>query len=280
MITVRDLSFKYAGDEKFALSGVNLHVKKGEFLGVIGGSGAGKTTLLRSMNGLIPHYLRGELYGEVRVGGLDTAEATPEQTARFVGSISQDAVSQFVASVVEDDILFGLENFGVPRDSIEQRVSGALEKVGIAGLRERTIASLSGGQKQKAAIAAVIALMPEVLILDEPTCELDPQSSRQIFALLRELCERHGITIVVVEQKITLLCEFVETLAVMREGNILLHGPVRDVLAHSREMLEAGVNCPRVVTLCDRLREKGLYGGTTPINLTEAEIMAREVMSC
>lgn len=280
MIAIQNFSFKYSGSKKDAISDISLHVKKGDFLGVIGGSGAGKTTLLQSINGIIPHYLRGELRGKVRVGGFDTIENQPEELARFAGSIRQDIDSQFVASVVEDEILFGLENFGVPDGKIENRLKNALDKIGIADLRERTIATLSGGQKQKVAIAAVVALMPEVLILDEPTGELDPKSSRQIFALLRELNEKHGITIVLVEQKIMLLCEFTKNLAVMKEGKILFHGPVRDVLAHSREMLEAGVNCPRVVTLCDRLKEKKLYGGITPIGLPDAEKMIREALPC
>lgn len=280
MIEVKNLSFKYSGGDKDALSDISLSVRKGDFLGVIGGSGAGKTTLLQSMNGIIPHYFSGESNGVVRVGGFDTAETQPEELAHFVGSIRQDVDSQLVASVVEDEILFGLENFGVPGGKIETRLKSALDKVGIADLRERTIATLSGGQKQKVAIAAIVALMPEVLILDEPTGELDPQSSRQIFALLRELNEKHGITIVLVEQKIMLLCEFTKNLAVMKEGKILFHGPVRDVLDHSGEMLEAGVNCPRVVTLCDRLREKKLYSGITPIGLPDAEKMVHEALSC
>lgn len=280
MIAIKGLSFKYGESDKFALSNINLQVQKGDFLGVIGGSGAGKSTLLRSMNGIIPHYSRGDLYGEVRIGGFDTVDSAPEQIARFAGSISQDIDSQIVASVVEDEILFGLENFGIQCSDIEARLRAALERAGITELRERTIASLSGGQKQKVAIAAVIALMPEVLILDEPTCELDPQSSRQVFSLLRELNEEYGITVVVAEQKIMLLCEYVKRLAVMSEGQMVLYGPVRDVLVHSSEMLEAGVNCPRVVTLCDRLRAKKLYKGITPIGLHDAEIMVREAVSC
>lgn len=280
MITVKNLCFQYPANDKYALSGINIDIRKGDFLGIIGGSGAGKTTLLRAINGIIPHYCRGELYGEVRVNGLDTVDSAPEQLARLIGSINQDIDAQLVASVVEDEILFGLENFGAPREDIELRLSGALDKVGIAALRHRSFASLSGGQKQKAAIAAIIALLPDILVLDEPTGELDPQSSRQIFALLRELNEKQGITIVVVEQKIMLLCEFVKNLAVMQEGSILLHGEVREVLTHSGEMERAGVNCPRVVTLAGRLREKGLYNGAAPVELDDAENMVREALSC
>ena len=119
--------------------------------------------------------------------------------------------------------------------------------------------------------------MPEILILDEPTGELDPKSSRQIFRLLKELNEKHGITVVVVEQKIMLLCEFADSLAVMDRGRIILEGPVREVLKSSREMESAGVNCPRVVTLADRLREERLYDGPAPVSISEAEAMVRSI---
>ena len=119
--------------------------------------------------------------------------------------------------------------------------------------------------------------MPDVLVLDEPTGELDPQSSRQIFQLLRELNEKHGITIVVVGQKIMLLCEFAGNLAVMDRGRVILNGPVSEVLKSSREMESAGVNCPRVVTLADRLRDENLYMGPVPVNISEAEKMVRSI---
>ncbi|MCE5201129.1 MAG: ATP-binding cassette domain-containing protein [Synergistaceae bacterium] len=278
MISIRNLYFRYSGSDGYALNNINLTVEKGGFLGIIGSSGVGKTTLLQAMNGIIPHHFKGEFYGEVRVNGLDTFESTPENLARHIGSVRQDFDSQMVASVVEDEILFGLENFCVPRDEIESRLAGALEKTSISDLRDRSIATLSGGQKQKVAICAITALMPEILILDEPTGELDPQSSRQIFHLLRELNEKHGITVVVVEQKIMLLCEFAKELAVMQKGSILFKGSVRSVLRHSSEMEGAGVNCPRVVTLADRLAERGLYSGDIPLDVKEAETMVRRTI--
>ncbi len=277
MIEITGLSFKYHGGEDFALKGINLAVKKGDFLGLIGSSGAGKTTLLNALNGVIPHRLRGEFYGKISVLGLDSIDNTPEKLAKFLGSVNQDVESQMVSSVVEDEIMFGLENFGVPHGKIESRISEALEKTGITALRERNIATLSGGQKQKVAICAIIALMPEILILDEPTGELDPQSSRQIFQLLKELNEQYGITIVVAEQKIMLLCEFVHELAVMDQGKMVFSGEVRDVLKHSRELEKIGVNCPRVLTLADRLKERGLYSGEVPINIPQAEAMIRSI---
>ena len=143
-------------------------------MGVIGPSGAGKSTLAAVMSGAIPHHYRGQLFGAALVDGRDTCEVTLTDISRIVGSVNQDIDAQMVASVVEDELLFGLENFGVPHEEIPARVAEALETAGIADLREREIATLSGGQKQKVAIAAILALAPRVLVLDEPTAALDP----------------------------------------------------------------------------------------------------------
>jgi len=277
MIVIDDLSFKYHGKAEFALRNISLKVKKGEFLGLTGSSGSGKTTLLRAMTGVAPHRFTGDFYGKISVGGLDSVDSPLEKIAKLIGSVSQDIESQIVSTVVEDEIVFGLENFGVRHEMIEARISDALEKTGITALRNRNIATLSGGQKQKVAICSIIALMPEILILDEPTGELDPQSSRQIFMLLKELNEKHGMTIVVAEQDVMLLCEFVDRLAVINKGEMLFCGDVREVLSHSRELMAEGVNCPRVVSLADKLMENGLYSGEIPLNIPQAEMMVRSI---
>ncbi|MCQ2591107.1 MAG: energy-coupling factor ABC transporter ATP-binding protein, partial [Treponema sp.] len=169
-----------------------------------------------------------------------------------------DIESQLVSYFVEDEILFGLENFGVPAEEIEGRITSALDALGIGELRHREVASLSGGQKQKVVIAAILALEPDVLVLDEPTGELDPASSVQIFELLKKLNEEKGITIVVAEQKIMLLCEFVKKLIVLEKGTCVHYGEIRSTLTHQKEMEEAGINCPRVLTLTSKMADEGL----------------------
>jgi energy-coupling factor transport system ATP-binding protein len=273
MISIKDLSFRYQGAPREALRGLNLEIPDGDFLGVIGPSGAGKSTLACALNGVIPHHYGGDFYGQVLVNGLDTVEAGTEKIARELGSVFQDIDGQMVAAVVEDEILFGLENFRVPHDEIEGRLRAALDAAGIGDLRYRTLSSLSGGQKQKAAIAAIIALRPRIIVLDEATGELDPASSRQIFEFLRELNREFGITIIAVEQKIMLLCEFAKHLAVMEGGRLVLHGTVAEVLQQPEKMEGAGVNIPRVTTLGKGLRERGLYPGPLPHNTGEAKIM-------
>lgn len=258
MIEIKELTFKYSGSKKNALENVSLTIEKGDFVGLIGESGAGKTTLCSCINGLIPHHYNGDFYGSVKIQGTDTFDIEPGKLALKVGSVFQDVDSQLVSFFVEDEILFGLENFGIPKDQIEQRITAALEALEIQELRHREISTLSGGQKQKVAIAAILALEPDILVLDEPTGELDPASSVQIFKLLQKLSKEKGITIVVAEQKIMLLCEYVKKLIVLEKGTLIHYGEIRSTLTHQKEMEEAGINCPRVLTLTSRMAEEGL----------------------
>ncbi|HEY5585528.1 MAG TPA: ABC transporter ATP-binding protein [Ruminiclostridium sp.] len=278
MIEFKNFSFKYKKSEKNALSGVNLSIKKGDFIGIIGNSGAGKSTFTYAINGVIPHHFEGDFYGEVIVKGSDTVDSSPSELSLNVGSVFQDIDGQMVSSVVEDEILFGLENFGIPHDEIEQRVTDILKMVGIEDLRYRNISTLSGGQKQKVAISAVVALMPDILVLDEPTAELDPQSSLQIFNMLRMLNEKMGITIIVVEQKIMLLSEFAKRLLIINDGSIYLDGAPQEVLKDTVALKQIGVNCPRVASLANNLSERKIYNGAVPINIVEAETMVRSVI--
>ncbi|MBR3739992.1 MAG: ATP-binding cassette domain-containing protein [Clostridia bacterium] len=278
MIDIRELTFTYQGESKPALREISLSVPDGAFVGVIGPAGAGKTTLARVISGVIPHHYNGDYYGSVKVDGLDTVDTPLTDLSRLVGMVFQDVDSQIISSVVEDELLYGLENFGVPHAEIPARMDFALEKVGIAHLKDRSIASLSGGQRQKAAIASVVALRPKVLVLDEPTGELDPMSSRQVFSLLKSLNQEYGITVVIVEQKIMLLCEFADYLAVLDQGLIVRQGKTRDVLARADELEALGVNCPRVTLLSRLLSER--TGKTLPVsvNLDEAEKMVRGLL--
>jgi energy-coupling factor transport system ATP-binding protein len=278
MIKISNLTFRYKDGRKNALDNINLSINKGDFLGITGTSGAGKTSLTYAINGVIPHHYNGDYYGSVRIEGEDTFDTSPSALSLKIGSVFQDIDTQLVSSVVEDEILYGLENFSVPAVEIEQRISSALEAVGISSLRYRSIESLSGGQKQKVALAAILALRPKILLLDEPTSELDPESSVQFYRILRELNENHGITIIVVEQKIMLLSEFAKNILVMDTGRIVINGSVREVIDRSSLLEEIGINCPRVTSLSNRLKEEGVYTGSVCINVEEAEKMVRSII--
>ncbi|MCX7615561.1 MAG: energy-coupling factor ABC transporter ATP-binding protein [Clostridiales bacterium] len=278
MIVIKDLTFKYENGDKNVLKNISLTIPIGGFLGIIGPSGAGKTTLLNTINGIVPHHYKGDYYGLVSVEGKDTFGIGLTDMSLSVGTVFQDIDSQIINAVVEDELLYGLENFGVPPEEIESRIQDTLDEMGISDLRYRNINTLSGGQKQKVAIASIIAMRPKILLLDEPTGELDPVSSRQIFAMLQRLNEQYGMTIVIVEQKIMLLSEFVKDLAVINNGQLLFCGPVRSVLEHSEELEKIGVNCPRVVTLWNSMKSAGISSGEICLNVDEAEQMVRKVL--
>ena len=275
IIRLDDVSFTYADAVEPALDHVSLEIPEGGFVGVIGPSGAGKSTLAALLSGAIPHHYRGTLFGSTLVDGRDTCEVTLTDISRVVGSVAQDIDSQMVASAVEDEMLFGLENFGVPHDEIEARVTGALEACGVLGLRGREIATLSGGQKQKVAIAAMLALRPRVLVLDEPTAALDPVSSSTVFETLRALNRDAGITVVVIEQKVALLCEHCDRIVVMDRGRVAFDGTPRAVFSHGRELRALGVDSPRVARISNSLAEHGVIRPGTPcLSVAEARDLA------
>lgn len=279
MIQIQGLSFYYKDSKEPALNKINLHIKEGEFVGVIGPTGAGKSTLTLCLNGVVPHFQRGDFYGEVKVDGKDTVDNNCARIAYSVGSVFQDPEAQIVSSIVEEEIAFGLENLNIPRAEISSRIQESLAMTGISDLRHSSTTQLSGGQKQRVAIASAIALRPKILVLDEPTSELDPQGSLDIFNTLRKLNTEYNVTIVVVEQKIQLLTEYCTRLVVMEKGNILLDGPTRTVLASQDILQGIGVHCSPVTRLAYMLKKEGLYQGEFPINVDETYLMVSKVLS-
>lgn len=272
IIEMKDVSFSYGASSQVALDHVSLSVREGEFVGVIGPAGSGRSTLAAVLSGAIPHHFHGQLYGVTYVQGRDTCEATLTDISSVVGSVLQDIDAQMVASVVEDEMLFGMENFGVPHDQIEQRLVQTLETVGIADLRHREIATLSGGQKQKVAIAAILAMGPRVLVLDEPTAALDPAATQLVYDTLRRINRERGVTVVVMEQKVAMLSEYCDRVMVMDAGKIVFSGAPHEVFAHGEELRRIGCDSPRVTRIYNRLVADGVVPAGSPcLNVSEAE---------
>lgn len=281
IIKLDDVSFSYGHEAQNALDHVSLAIEKGEFVGVIGPSGAGKSTLAAVMSGAIPHHYTGQLFGTTLVDDRDTCEITLTDISRVVGSVLQDIDAQMVAPIVEDEMLFGLENFGIPHDQIEERISQTLTTVGISDLCHREIATLSGGQKQKVAIAAIIAMAPNVLVLDEPTAALDPASSTLVFDTLRQINREHGITVVVIEQKVALLSKYCSRVLVMADGKLAFDGEPHQVFAHASELRQMGVDSPRVARIANSLAEVGLLpSDQVPcLNVSEAHQLISSLLA-
>ena len=215
LISLSNVTYTYPGTARPALRELSLEIEEGEFLLVAGVSGAGKSTLLRLFNGLVPHFYGGELGGEVRVAGRDPVELGPGEMSSTVGLVFQDPESQFVAEVVEDEMAFALENAGLPLYTMRKRVEEALHALGIDHLRARRVSTLSGGERQRVAIAAVLTLQPRVLVLDEPTSQLDPQSAEEVLNSLVKLNKGLGLTIILSEHRLERVVQYADRILYM-----------------------------------------------------------------
>ena len=240
------------------LRGVELAVDRGEFLAIMGATGAGKSTLCMAMNGLVPHSTGGVIRGWVSVLGCDTRLTQVAELATHVGMVFQDPETQLFCASVEGDVAFGPESLGIDPKEIAERVGWALGLVDMSAYRCRSPVQLSGGQKQRVAIAAALAMLPEVLILDEPTCGLDPVGKGEVFAVIERLRRERSMTIVMVSQDAERIAEFSDRIALMREGRIVrLDEPLR-VFEDAHLLEQAGVAAPQVSQVAAGLNQR--YG--------------------
>ncbi len=230
VVTIRDLQYRYRGQQKMALDGIDLDIHRGEFLVVMGPSEAGKSTLAATINGLIPHFHVGKMSGNVTVMGRNTQEQSVSQMAEIVGMVFQDFEAQLFSTNVELEVAFGPENFAVDREEIGRRINENLHYVGLESVRNRPPSTLSGGQKQKLAIASVLALKPSVLVMDEPTTDLDPISKMGIFEITHRLCKRDDLTLMVIEHE-TEEALFADRIALIHNGKLIRSGLAAEILS-------------------------------------------------
>jgi energy-coupling factor transport system ATP-binding protein len=228
------VTYTYPERERPALRDLDWAIAPGEFVTVTGPSGSGKSTLLRCLNGLTPHLSGGVFDGAVTVAGHDTRHYSPRVLARLTGFVFQDPEAQFVASRVDDEIAFGMEQLGVPALTMRKRVEEVLDLLGIAALRDREIATLSGGERQRVAVAAALALQPSILALDEPTSQLDPWGAEEVLTALNRLNEDLGLTIVLAEHRLERVLAHTDRLTILAPGGVVnLDGAPCDVLPHA-----------------------------------------------
>jgi energy-coupling factor transporter ATP-binding protein EcfA2 len=259
------VSFIYPQAAAPTLNDVSLEIGAGQFALVIGPSGSGKSTLLRCINGLVPHFSGGKLSGRVTVNGLDTREHPPRDMAATVGFVFQDPEAQFVTERVEDELAFALENAGVPPLTMRKRVEEVLDALGIAALRDRAVSSLSGGEQQRVAIAAALALQPSVLVLDEPTSQLDPQSAEDVLAALVRLNADLGLTIVLAEHRLERVLQYADHVIFLPEAG------TQPLAGDPREVMESVELAPPLVTLGKTLGWKPL-----PLTIKEGRRFANK----
>jgi ABC-type cobalt transport system, ATPase component len=268
LIKINNLTFQYSDTAKPALRNISLEIQDGEFVLITGPSGGGKSSLCRCLNGLIPHFYGGELTGKVEVESLDVMEHPTMELATKVGMVFQDPENQLVSTDVDREIAFGLENLGFPRELMAKRVEEALDTVGIAGLRHRATTELSGGEKQRVAIASVIALYPNILVLDEPTSELDPKGAEEVLNVVERLNDELGITVILVEHRLDRVVQHVDRMVVLDDGMIMADGVPRSILSDSRVAL-SGVGMPPVIKFTQGLKQRGIRIDNTPLTVKE-----------
>lgn len=269
-IAVEGLSFAYRDAARAALSEVSFAQSAGEMIGVMGASGAGKSTLAKCLNRIIPELEGGEFRGIVRISGRPTAGARVYEIAPEVGMVFQDFESQLFSTSVAHEVAFALEQIGMSREEMLRRIGPALEAVGLAGFEERDPTSLSGGQKQRLAIAAVLALRPRIIVLDEPTTDLDPEGRAEVFALIRKLREQ-GLSLVVIEHEAEELRRC-DRLVLLSEGSIIADGPPPSIMTRMEMLENSGVHPPGLNSLLHLL---GIGGHARSIEHAEAEIRKR-----
>ncbi|MDR1795132.1 MAG: energy-coupling factor ABC transporter ATP-binding protein [Erysipelotrichaceae bacterium] len=246
-ISLKNVSYQYPYSKQFALQDINLELKKGKFYGVIGQNGGGKTTLCNTIRGLIPHFYKGELSGEVLIDGTDVRNWNTGELSAKIGYVFQNPFTQIsgIKETVFEEIAMGLENLGIEKNKIIESVISVSELLSISDLLEKNPNQLSGGQRQRVAFAAIIAMDAEMLVIDEPTSQLDPQGTEDVFAIIDKL-KTSGKTIILVEHKVSLIARYCDQVIVMSDGKIALNGLAKAVLSDPR-LEEFGATPPEVV---------------------------------
>jgi energy-coupling factor transporter ATP-binding protein EcfA2 len=256
IIEVQGLSYSYPDSSAPAIANIDFRAEQGEFILVTGPSGCGKTTFCKCLNGLIPNSYGGSFEGRVSVEGLSTTQHHVYELAQRVGLVFQNPENELFCTSVEREVAFGLENLALPREELRSRVDEALSLVGISPLRDKSPEELSGGEQQKVAVAALLAMKPRVLVLDEPTANLDPMSASSVMDVLVKINKESGVTVILVEHRLEMAAPHADRCVVFDGGKIVLDGPPAEVL-YSEAMEGLGIGVPKVVQVAKRLISEG-----------------------
>ena len=271
IVNLQNVTYKYPLTDSPALQNINLQVNEGEFVAIVGPNGAGKSTLCYTIAGFVPHFFKGELTGRVEVVGIDSQTSTLNELVLNTGLAFQNPFNQISGAkyTVFEELAFGLENIGIPRDEMKRRVEDAMKLTGISDLADRSPYSLSGGQQQRVALTSILVMQPKVLVLDEPTSQMDPIGTREVFGVIRTMAER-GMTVLLVEHKVEWIAQFADRVIALKDGRILLDGAPSEVLT-SPLLPQNGFGISRYTSVARKAQELGLWKQEKlPVTLEQA----------
>lgn len=269
-VIAENLKYKYPLSDEMALDNISFQVKKGEFIGIIGANNAGKSTLCQALTGLVPHFYKGAYGGKVFVDGLEVKEHSIAEISLKAGIVFQNPFTQMTGSkmTVYEEIAFGLENLGIAHKEMQKRIDHAMELMDIASLKERNPFDLSGGQMQRLAIASIIAMNPEIIVLDEPTSQLDPEGSEEVF-LAVQLLSRQGVTVIMAEHKMEKVAKYCERVLLLHNGKVIDFDTPGKIFSRD-DLIQYGLVPPIFTSVCRELGVKKPGTDEYPVTLEEA----------
>lgn len=274
VIEFKDVSFAYSapGDRPIAIEDINLTIYEGEYVALLGLNGAGKTTLQLCINGVIPNSIMGEFTGEVIVYGNDTFDTPVREMAKLVGQVFDNPEFQLSQMSVEEEIALGMESMGFSYAEMVETIPQVLETVGLSGLEKRSPFALSGGQQQRLSIASALAMRPRILVMDEPTSNVDPIGKEEIFAVAAKLNKSEKMTVVMAEHEVEVMAAYADRIIVLHEGKILLNGTPSEVFANSDVIEGLGLRTPQVTALAVALEKNKTrdFKSNYPVTLDDA----------
>jgi energy-coupling factor transporter ATP-binding protein EcfA2 len=269
MIKLADFQYRYPKSSAWALDSINLEIPKGQFCAVVGPNGAGKSTFCYALSGFVPHFFHGEWNGKLSIGSLEVGNTSLGELSAEVGLVFQNPFNQISGArfTVREEIAFGLENLGLGRPEMKERIAHSMEIVGVADLANRSPFALSGGQQQRVAIASILAMRPKVLVLDEPTSQLDPGGSEEVFTALNAMANEGDTTVVLVEHKLEWVAAFADRVIHLHAGRVVADGPASEVLV-SKEAAKYGLEETKFTAVARAALEAGLVSNKASLPVT------------
>ena len=269
IIKIEDLTVQYLEQEENALDKISLEVEEGEFVAILGAHGAGKTTLCLSINGIVPNMINADMFGKIEVAGEVPPSIPVRELASKVGSVFDNPEFQMSQLTVFEEVALGLQNLGVDKETIIENITTSLELVGLAGFEERSPFEISGGQQQRLAMASALSMKPQILVLDEPTSNLDPIGKEEVFTVTRRINQEEGLTVIIAEHEVEVIAEYADKVILLEQGKITQVGSPEELFPNIVDIQSnVGVRIPQITDFASKIPEK--FKGSIPVTVDQA----------